>query len=450
MGEYIDADDFHISICAADTIFTYSQDKIGLTHYLFFVGAPTAGKSNNLTIFQFLAYRSMTSTEISYQNIYQYLGSQDEGVGTICEDEADTIDEDRQKMRIYKNGYITGRPVTKIDTNSPNGRVQYKFNTFCFKAFSAERLPDSLKGKGFNQRILEIPCFYGFPEFDISEVVNPAGEEKFQELLDELLDIRKLLLIYRLQHYNDKIPDIKTNLKNRERQLFKPVLRVFQNTETFNELLPIISNYINQKRENNSNTLNAYVYKVIKHLIQQENSHELRSSLIWETITQLVINGVDNPVWLNGEPIPGKTLSYSSVEFGELSQKVITEICKDVFGAEKSKKGLVKWTFDQSKFKRIGKIYNLPAEIKIKTGNDANVDDVDDVDDVGDIGLDKVPKDDRKADDMDDNEIHVQGIFNNNDIIETKIEQEEDTSIPPCDEDRPDCPDRPDAQGEEI
>jgi hypothetical protein len=32
--KYIDADDFHISLCAADTIFTYFQDKIGLTHYL--------------------------------------------------------------------------------------------------------------------------------------------------------------------------------------------------------------------------------------------------------------------------------------------------------------------------------------------------------------------------------------------------------------------------------
>lgn len=34
--KYVDADDFHISICAADTIFSYLQDKIGLTHYLFY------------------------------------------------------------------------------------------------------------------------------------------------------------------------------------------------------------------------------------------------------------------------------------------------------------------------------------------------------------------------------------------------------------------------------
>ena len=96
--KYIDADDFHISICAADTIFTYFQDIIGLTHYLFFVGNTNCGKSNNLSVFNLLAYRNMTSTDLTYANIYQFLGSDQEGIGTICEDEADGIDEDRIKM----------------------------------------------------------------------------------------------------------------------------------------------------------------------------------------------------------------------------------------------------------------------------------------------------------------------------------------------------------------
>ena len=41
--KYVDADDFHISICAADTIFTYYQDRLGLVHYLFFVGGGSLG-----------------------------------------------------------------------------------------------------------------------------------------------------------------------------------------------------------------------------------------------------------------------------------------------------------------------------------------------------------------------------------------------------------------------
>jgi hypothetical protein len=189
--KYVDADDFHISICSADSILTYYQDKIGLTHYLFFVGNNGSGKSNNLTVFHFLAYRNFTSTDMTSANIYQFLGSMEEGQGTLCEDEADNIDEDREKMRIYKNGYTTGRPVARTDTSY--GRQQLKLNTFCFKAFAAERLPDSLKAKGFNQRIIELPCLYGYPQFDISEVVNPAGEDEYQTLVDELNETRNLL-----------------------------------------------------------------------------------------------------------------------------------------------------------------------------------------------------------------------------------------------------------------
>jgi hypothetical protein len=158
----------------------------------------------------------MTSTDITAANIYQFLGSIEEGQGTICEDEADDIDEDKDKMRIYKNGYTTGYPVLRTDTTY--GRKQYRFHTFCFKAFAAERTPDSTKAKGFNQRIIQLTSLYGSPQYDISEVINPAGEEKYQKLLDELLETRNLLLVYRLLHFNDKIPDVRLNIENREKQ----------------------------------------------------------------------------------------------------------------------------------------------------------------------------------------------------------------------------------------
>jgi hypothetical protein len=53
--KYIDADDFHLKICAADTMFTYKQDVMGMTHYLFFIADNDAGKSNNLLMFNILA-----------------------------------------------------------------------------------------------------------------------------------------------------------------------------------------------------------------------------------------------------------------------------------------------------------------------------------------------------------------------------------------------------------
>jgi Bifunctional DNA primase/polymerase, N-terminal len=353
--KYVDADDFHISICAADTIFTYFQDKIGLTHYLFFVGGNSSGKSNNLTVLHFVAYRNMMSSGMTAANVYQFLGSREEGIGTICEDEADNIDEDREKMKVYKNGYTTGFPYHRTDTSS--GRQQLKFNTFSFKAFAAEKLPDSVKAKGFNQRIIELPCVYGSPKYDISEVVNPAGEEEYQQLLDELLETRNALLVYRLLHFKDKIPNIKLNIQNREKQLFKPVLRVFQNTQTLGELLPVISNYISQRRQSNANTLHAFLYRTIKELVQKENSYKVESSLIWNTVK-------DTP----GSPIPNRPQSYDSTEFGVLSQKEIVQTLSDVFGAERSRdKTSRKLVFDPSKLDKLGKIYDLDVEVKLVT-----------------------------------------------------------------------------------
>ena len=63
--KYVDGDDFHISISAADEIYTYIQEKIGLTHYLFYIGDNDVGKSNNLTKIHYTAYRNMLSTDMT-------------------------------------------------------------------------------------------------------------------------------------------------------------------------------------------------------------------------------------------------------------------------------------------------------------------------------------------------------------------------------------------------
>ncbi|MGE4119859.1 MAG: hypothetical protein AB7F29_18480 [Candidatus Nitrosocosmicus sp.] len=50
---------------------------------------------------------------------------------------------------------------------------------------------------------------------DISELINPTGEEEHVKRLKELLETRKNLLVYRLLHFHDKIPDIKLNIEYR-------------------------------------------------------------------------------------------------------------------------------------------------------------------------------------------------------------------------------------------
>jgi hypothetical protein len=378
-SKYIDADPFHISICAADTIFLYYQDRMGLTHYLFFIGGNNCGKSNNLLVLKYLAYRNFTSTDMTAPNLYQFLGSGEEGQGTLCEDEADRIDEDRQKMAIHKNGYIKGFPVARTDTSF--GRKQMKYNTFCFKAFAAERFPDPVKAKGFNQRVIELQCSSGQPQHDIAEVTDETGAEEFQVLSDELNEMRNTLLLVRLLRFHQVIPDIELNIKGREKQLFKPVLRLFQKTETLVELLPVISNYVVQKREANSSSLHAFLYRVIKDLIKERQTSQLTSSFIWDYIKSN----------LQGEDIHGKPLSYETSEFGTLSQKEITQMLEHIFGAKiKKTQGIKVLQFNVPKLERLGNFYDLPTEIRVVEGEDEIRDrdrDRDDVDDGDDIGI---------------------------------------------------------------
>jgi hypothetical protein len=121
--------------------------------------------------------------------------------------------------------------------------------------------------------------------------------------------------------------------------------------------LPIISKYVSQNRELNANTFHAFLYKTIKELIHIENNAELESNQIWDRIKAN----------LQGDEIPNRKQSFQSVEFGEISQKGIVQILKDVFGATKSKRhgDGRKLVFDLKKLERLGKIYDLSIDIQV-------------------------------------------------------------------------------------
>ena len=354
--EYIDADNDHLIICAADTIFTYFQDKLGMTHYLLFVGDNGSGKSNNLKVFQCLGYRALFDTSITAPNIYQFLGSIEEGQGIILEDEADSIDQDIMKMKIYKVGYQSGTKVSRLDLSS--GRKQERYWTYCFKAYSAERKPNNTKAKGFMERVFVLPCSTGNPKYDITEIINPAGDKKQAQLLEELNDMRKLLLIFRLVNQNTPIPDIKLNIKNRDKQLCKPLVRLFQDSNVINEIKTTLSKLLAEKRQLKSDTLDARLYQIIVNLIGQQGTTELDNKIIWESVKSNIDGNYD----------PNKPLSYETEEFYTLSQKRVTDILVDKFGAEKMRTGHTRdrgLRFNQNTLSRLAPNYANSEEIVI-------------------------------------------------------------------------------------
>ena len=96
-----------------------------------------------------LAYRNFMNTDVTTPNIYQFLGNKEEGQGTLCIDEADNIDMSHEIMSLSKNGYTKGFPVARIDTS--NGRKQYRYFTFCFKALS-RKITRFSKGEGLQPK----------------------------------------------------------------------------------------------------------------------------------------------------------------------------------------------------------------------------------------------------------------------------------------------------------
>jgi len=330
-----------------------------MTHYLFFVGGPGSGKSNHLEVFHFLAYRNMTSAGITPATLYRFYGGREEGIGTICEDEANDLDEEKaaDKIRFYKNGYTTGKPIIRNEDTPDSGRIPQKYFTFGWKALAAERLPDSIIAKGFMDRTIPLPCTYGFPKFDIIEVSNPMGEQKFIEQLQELEKVRNLLLAYRLVRHDIKFPDIPLNITGREKQLFKPTLRIFNGYETQKDLEAVISHYINERRAANVDSQHAFIFWIVIALIKEKQAHSFTSAVIWEK----VIASVPGDFMYKG------TTKYETTDYGILTQNLVIKICKEVLGAKKGKgrnQGR-DWIFDKDKLDRLYQLFNISLEVKV-------------------------------------------------------------------------------------
>ena len=234
------------------------------------------------------------------------------------------------------------------------------FNTYCFKVFRSEKQPN-YKAKGFSDRIFTIKCSLGNPEADMSEVINDAGDLKHQKLFREIEDLRKLLLIFRMIHYDDDIPDVQLSINNRDKQLCKPLIRLFNNLSSSAEIIDSLSRFLAEKNNKKLNSLDAYLYSIISDLINSERT-EISNDELWNMI--LSLPGVQDI---------RKPHSYQSEEFGMISKTRITNICEDKFGDQRKhdgeKRSLV---FDIKVIQRVQNNYSLIKNIEILDKSDTN------------------------------------------------------------------------------
>jgi hypothetical protein len=343
-----DQDDYKQSIIAIDLVWSYFQDKFGTTHYLGVTGDNDSGKSSIGNTFEAVAYRCVNMTSPSAPNIFRVLGTIEPGQCTLVLDEADKVDDDVDIMNILKTGYDYNKRVPKTNTNT--WKLEF-FWTYCFKIIIGEKSPSRFKAKGLLDRTLSFPVFPGEAELDIKEVVNPQGDPELEGALSQLLDFRKLMLVYRLIHFRDPVVDLDIGLKRRNRELCKPYIRLFYGTEAQKEIEQTFQTLIDFKNGRKAKSIEAILVPVIINLVE-DKGNQVTSSVIWNYI-------IEN---LEGE-------SYGSDEYHiadyTLYRTTVTKLLEDKFGAEPpkhTKKGSVV-LFDLDKLRKIQKSYDTEVSI---------------------------------------------------------------------------------------
>jgi hypothetical protein len=246
------------------------------------------------------------------------------------------------------------------NNNSTNNKKkssrQQSFFLFCYKMFASEKMPDKIKSKGFLERIIPLKAAPGNPLYDIAEIVDDSGDEEFKELNQELMDTRKVLLMYRHLHHNDLIPNVKLNIKNRYKQLTKPVIRLFQNTKSLNDILKSLSNYVIEKNEEKINSPDSVLLFFIIDLVSEYGTI-LYNNTIWDEIKKKYPAG----------EVDDKRYSWFVEGYGIISKTKITNTCETRFLAKQHKdpdkgRGLI---FNQETLNKLAANYSIIDRIKI-------------------------------------------------------------------------------------
>ena len=286
--KYNDQDEHKLTLLAADIIWSYFQDKFSTTHYVAIVGGNGSGKTTKGDTFAAVAYRTVTMTDPSAANIFRVLGRIEFGQCTIVMDEAEKIDKSPDTMSILKSGYQFNAKVSKI---SMNEEVQQWFYPYCLKIIIAERSPSQSDAKGVLDRTFLYTAYKGKPQYDIKEILNPAGDQQRQKLFDEIMDFRKLMLLYRLLHFHDAVPDIDVGLEGRDKELCKPLLQLFYNTKSYKEIRATLQIFLNAKNQKKSNLIEAALHPMIVNFVSR-NGREVAAKHVWnEIICGSIIEG---------------------------------------------------------------------------------------------------------------------------------------------------------------
>jgi hypothetical protein len=302
---FVDTDPKNSTVLALYTITSYFQDKFSTVAYIWLVGDNGSGKNSVLITYSWLGYRVFYMAGASGANICEYLGTIEEGQGTIAEDELGDMDDDPYKKLLYMNGYASGSCVPKILDASSKSREQRFYRSYCQKMSASENLPDIKYSKGVLDREFIIKCVKGFPKYNINMTKKRTRTPEVLRIVNDLQSLRKRLFAYRLAHFYDVIKEVdKLSISGRALELTESALQLFykykeddpEYDKTFkDEILATLSEFLRDRLGRRNVSLEAKLYPIITKMVE-EQGETLENDKIFAKVQSE----------LEGKPVPGK------------------------------------------------------------------------------------------------------------------------------------------------
>ena len=268
---YVDIFEIGKNLVTGDLLLSYCQEWIDTLHFPFIVGETESGKSTILYLFKWLGYRTLLGEGIPFANLYRFLGKDEEATGTICEDEAQDLYKNYDKIKLYKSSYARGSLQPRI-VGSDNNLHQVFFKTFCLKLFAGEKIPED---KGFKERLAIVHMTEGIPKGNIKRLTD---EEK-----TSLQSLRNQLLFWKVLNINSGIDRHESGLQKRDQELWEDFLSVVSGTKYFERGRQVADYFILQRHQVIWNSIESKLLKLIIDKLDENCSIILQS--FWEWLT---------------------------------------------------------------------------------------------------------------------------------------------------------------------
>ena len=170
-------------------------------------------------------------------------------------------------LETLKSGYKKSGFVARVEDTIDNKKQPQRFKTYGFKMVAAEYSPTGKGAKGADERFFKIKTKRSKPKKYIAEVLGLRDIGGRSDELEHIGSFRKLMLLYKLRHFDDEFKDVKLNVINRDKELTHSLISLFYGTNASDEIIRSLGKFLTEKKERKMQTLEAEFFKIVHEFI---------------------------------------------------------------------------------------------------------------------------------------------------------------------------------------